>query len=49
MEYVEKYSLEYEVDPLLIYAIIKTESNFKKDAIPSVLTNSGDLSYNLIH
>lgn len=35
-EYVEKYSLEYEVDPLLIYAIIKTESNFKKDAISNM-------------
>jgi len=31
-EYVEKYSEEYEIDPLLIYSIIKTESNFKEDA-----------------
>ena len=31
-EYVEKYSKEYGVDDLLIYSIIKAESNFKKDA-----------------
>lgn len=31
-EYVEKYSREYNVDKYLIYAIIKAESNFKKDA-----------------
>lgn len=30
-EYVEKYSEEYNVDSLLIYAIIKAESNFKPD------------------
>lgn len=34
-EYVEKYSAEYNVDPLLVYSIIKAESNFKKDAISS--------------
>lgn len=27
-EYVEKYSEEYEIDKLLIYSIIKAESNF---------------------
>lgn len=32
-EYVEKYSNEYDVDSLLIYAIIKAESNFKPDVI----------------
>lgn len=32
-EYVEKYSDEYDVDSLLIYAIIKAESNFKPDVI----------------
>lgn len=32
-EYVEKYSKEYNVDPLLIYSIIKAESNFKEGAI----------------
>ncbi len=32
-EYVEKYSKEYQIDKELIYAMIKTESNFKQDAI----------------
>lgn len=31
--YVCKFSEEYEVDPLLIFAIIKTESNFKEDSV----------------
>lgn len=31
-EYVEKYSQEYNVDPLLVYAIIKAESNFNVGA-----------------
>ena len=31
-EYVEKYATEYNVDPLLIFSIIKAESNFEKDA-----------------
>lgn len=31
-EYVEKYSKEYNIDPLLIFSIIKAESNFNKDA-----------------
>ena len=31
-EYVEKYAKEYNVDPLLVFSIIKAESNFKKDA-----------------
>ena len=34
-KYVEKYATEYDVDPLLIYSIIKAESGFKKDAISS--------------
>lgn len=33
---VEKYSAEYGIDPLLIYAVIKTESNFKADAVSNV-------------
>ena len=31
-EYVEKYSKEYNVDPLVVFSVIKAESNFKKDA-----------------
>ena len=31
-EYVEKYSQENNVDPLMIYALIKTESNFDEGA-----------------
>lgn len=30
-EYVEKYALEYGIDSMLVYAIIKAESNFKPD------------------
>ncbi len=35
-EYVEKYSLENNVDKFLIYAIIKIESNFDPDAVSNV-------------
>ena len=31
-DYVEKYAQEYEIDPLLVYSIIKVESNFKEEA-----------------
>ena len=31
-EYVDKYSKEYNLDPLLVLSVIKTESNFNKDA-----------------
>ena len=31
--YVEKYAEEYSVDPLLIYSIIKAESNFDAGAV----------------
>ena len=31
-EHVEKYAMEYELDPLLVYSIIKAESNFKSTA-----------------
>ena len=34
-EYVEKYSTEYNVDSLLIYSIIKAESNFNQNAVSS--------------
>ena len=34
-EYVYSYAKEYEVDPLLIFAIIKAESNFDKDVVSS--------------
>ncbi len=32
-DFVEKYALEYNVDPLMIYAIIKVESNFNEGAV----------------
>lgn len=32
-EYVEKYAKENEIDPLLVYAIIKAESNFDENAV----------------
>lgn len=35
-EYVEKYSKEYSVDKFLVYAVIKTESGFRPDAVSSV-------------
>jgi len=31
--YVEKYALEYGLDKYLVYAVIKTESSFKADAL----------------
>ncbi len=31
-EYVEKYSKEYDIDPYMVYAIIKAESNFDENA-----------------
>lgn len=31
-EYVEKYAKEYDIDPLLIFSIIKAESNFNPNA-----------------
>lgn len=34
-EYVEKYAKENNVDPLLVYAVIKAESNFKEGALSS--------------
>lgn len=34
-DYIEKYANEYNVDKYLIYAIIKNESNFIKDATSS--------------
>ena len=34
-EYVEKYAKEYNVEPLLIYSIIKAESNFDDEAVSS--------------
>lgn len=36
-EYVEKYAKENDIDPLLIYAIIKAESNFN----PVAVSNKG--------
>lgn len=35
-EFVEKYAMEYELDPDIIYAVIKTESSFDPDAVSNV-------------
>lgn len=35
-EIVEKYSQKYGVDENLVFAVIKTESNFKPDAVSDV-------------
>ena len=35
-EYVEKYCKEFDVEPNLIYAVMKTESSFKPDAVSNV-------------
>lgn len=35
-EYVEKYSQQYDLDPLLVYSFIRTESSFKPDARSNV-------------
>ena len=34
-EYVYKYSKELDIDPMLTFAIIKTESNFREDVVSS--------------
>ena len=34
-EFVEKYSKEFSIDENLVYAVIKAESNFDKDAVSS--------------
>lgn len=34
--YVEKYSAEFNVDKYLVYAVIKTESGFRQDAVSNV-------------
>ena len=31
-EYINKYSEEYDVDPMLVYSVIKVESNYNPDA-----------------
>lgn len=35
-EYVEYYAGKYSIDPLLLYAIIRTESGFSSDAVSEV-------------
>ena len=35
-EYVVKYSKEYDVDPVLVFSVIKVESNFHADATSEV-------------
>ena len=32
-EFIYKYSKEYNVDPYIVFSIIKNESNFKKDVV----------------
>jgi soluble lytic murein transglycosylase len=47
-EYVTKHAEEYNIDPLLIYSIIKAESNFKSDVKSSsdaVRLNANNGSY----
>ena len=34
-EYVEQYSREFDIDPYLLYAFIKTESSFEPEAVSS--------------
>ena len=34
--YVEKYSMQYDVDPYFVYAVIRTESDFHKTATSSI-------------
>ncbi|MGL5351948.1 MAG: lytic transglycosylase domain-containing protein [Clostridium sp.] len=34
-EYINEYSEKYELDPLLVLSIMKTESNFDKNAVSS--------------
>lgn len=35
-DYVERYSMEYNVDKFFVYAVIHTESGFKPDAVSNV-------------
>jgi len=35
-EYVERYAREYNIDPLLIYSVIKAESNFNPEAMSNM-------------
>lgn len=35
LDYINKYSKEYDIDPFLVSAIINVESKYKKDAISS--------------
>ena len=44
-EYVYKYSEKYDIEPAWIFAIIKAESNFKKDIVSRKRSNRINADY----
>ena len=47
-EYVTDYSKEYDVDPLLVYAVIKAESNFKEGLMQLMDSTADEVASNII-
>ena len=41
MNYVEKYSKEYNLDPYFVMAVMKAESNFDEDAKSNKILQEG--------